>query len=52
MHALAKEAGDRPPSASEWFEEFEAAMEKQSASGEGDSFYRTSVPRLPHKGAP
>jgi ribosomal protein L37E len=37
MHALAKEAGDRPPSASEWLEEFEAAMEKQSASGEGDS---------------
>jgi serine/threonine protein kinase len=37
MHALAKEAEDRPPSASEWFEEFEAAMEKQSASGEGDS---------------
>ncbi|CAN5800633.1 hypothetical protein BH18ACI4_BH18ACI4_22010 [soil metagenome] len=30
MHALAKEAADRPASASEWLEEFEAALQLQS----------------------
>lgn len=37
MHALAREAADRPAAASEWFEAFETAVGKQSEKPEGDS---------------
>lgn len=38
MHALSRDVADRPASASEWVEEFEEAIAKQSEStGEGES---------------
>lgn len=37
MQALAREAADRPATASEWFEAFEAAVAKQSEKPETDS---------------